>query len=132
MNLKLESRAFTEAFVQFVAKSLYADRLTHVDSPVGYKDRQGRWYAADSERAPCCEHIRTPSAAYPLSLYRHCHTRRHLVALVRKVLSEGLQNRSHAEFVCARVLEDVGMQTAHPRTPKDLRVLETRCLLGSL
>lgn len=40
-----------------------------------------RWYPTDQERRPCCNAIRSPSRAWPWSLYRHCHSVQHIANL---------------------------------------------------
>lgn len=38
----------------------------------GKSDKQGRWYPDETERRQCCGEIRSPSKAYPWSLFKHC------------------------------------------------------------
>ena len=47
-------------------------------NPTGTFDNAGRWYPADSEKAECCEGLRSPSRAYPYSLMVHCRTLKHV------------------------------------------------------
>lgn len=46
--------------------------------PSGDFDKRGRWYPEASERCPCCDSIRNPSAAHPYSYMVHCRTAEHL------------------------------------------------------
>lgn len=65
--------------------------------PAGKFERGGRWWPSDEEWAECCWRIRRPSRAWPLSVYRHCLTIKHVARLfgvspseVRKALPEAL------------------------------------------
>lgn len=60
----------------------------HKFYPAGNKDRGGRWYPAENERCSCCNTIREPSKAYPLSLWQHCRTKKHVKTLVIEKLSK--------------------------------------------
>ena len=53
-------------------------RLTHPD---GEFDYGGRWYPSEYEHCECCEDIREPSRAWPLSRMMHCRSSGHLSAL---------------------------------------------------
>ena len=46
--------------------------------PDGSTDRGGRWYPNKAEENGCCNSIRTPSRAWPWSLYRHCCSAKHV------------------------------------------------------
>lgn len=65
--------------------------------PSGYTDRAGRWYPDNEEKQPCCASIRSPSAAWKWSLYKHCHSLGHIAMLhdadeeLAKTLSRVLQ-----------------------------------------
>lgn len=50
----------------------------------GKTDSGSRWYPSDEERCSCCEYIRSPSRAYPWSLYKHCHSRKHIKNLIQE------------------------------------------------
>ncbi len=54
------------------------DRRHH---PAGNFDGKGRRYPAASEKCPCCDEIRSPSANYPFSLMTHCRSAEHVAAL---------------------------------------------------
>ena len=45
--------------------------------PAGKGDPH-RWYPDEPEKASCCASVREPSRSYPLSLYRHCCSRKHV------------------------------------------------------
>lgn len=73
----------------------YLRRKDWSESPVGYRDRAGRWYPRDEEWRPCCDKIRRPSRAWPWTLAQHCRTLEHCCALegadpklARKLLSK--------------------------------------------
>jgi len=71
--------------------SAYSDRLKqaaaeyiarqHTKHPDGRSDNGGRWWPSDAEWQECCNKIRTPSRAWPWSLYKHCHTYGHIAHL---------------------------------------------------
>ena len=76
------------------AKDEYVGRQNRTRHPDGSFDRAGRFYS--SEKEGCCNSIRTPSRAYPLSEMRHCRSMKHVanlfdvdVADLRKILKEG-------------------------------------------
>jgi hypothetical protein len=52
--------------------------------PDGRSDNGGRWYPSDTEKCSCCDNIRSPSHAYPWSLYKHCYSMKH----IKKVIIE--------------------------------------------
>jgi len=49
--------------------------------PKGQWDKAGRFYPADEERCSCCDGIRSPSRAWPKSLWKHCQTYSHIACL---------------------------------------------------
>jgi hypothetical protein len=53
--------------------------------PLGKRDSGGRWYPSADESCSCCRPVREPSREYPQSLYKHCHTIKHIrVRVVEK------------------------------------------------
>ena len=46
--------------------------------PDGRTDKGGRWYPADTERSTCCDSVRGPTRSYPWSLWKHCHSLKHV------------------------------------------------------
>jgi hypothetical protein len=46
--------------------------------PDGKWDTAGRWYPSDFEKCDCCNGLRSPSRAFPKSLWKHCHTKKHI------------------------------------------------------
>jgi hypothetical protein len=52
--------------------------------PVGKTDKGGRWFPDDSEECSCCQAIRSPSRAYPWSLWKHCKSSKHLLTLMKE------------------------------------------------
>lgn len=62
------------------AVQVYIDRKLGT-SPVGATDKQGRWYPSDAEWQSCCSLIRSPSAVWQWSLYKHCHTLPHIATM---------------------------------------------------
>ena len=59
----------------------YNNRQSRVSHPAGTFDKAGRWYPSDNEHCDCCDSIRGPSRAYPLSYNRHCRSRAHVANL---------------------------------------------------
>ncbi len=49
--------------------------------PDGDVDEDGAWWPSESERRPCCDDVRQPSAANKFSLKYHCATQKHLANL---------------------------------------------------
>ena len=49
--------------------------------PAGRWDGASRYYPSDDERRECCDDIRSPSRAYPYSLWSHVHSAVHVAAL---------------------------------------------------
>lgn len=49
--------------------------------PAGRSDGASRFYPSDDERRECCDDIRSPSRAYPYSLWSHVHSAVHVAAL---------------------------------------------------
>ena len=47
----------------------------------GLHDKGGRWHPDKEERQDCCHTVYRPSREYPLSLYRHCLSIRHVASL---------------------------------------------------
>ena len=64
-----------------IAVQEYLDRQVGVSQPDGRNDKAGRWYPSDAEGRPCCDDIRSPSRRWPLSLFKHCKTLKHVAAL---------------------------------------------------
>jgi hypothetical protein len=46
--------------------------------PDGRTDKGGRWYPAMTERNICCDSVRKPTRSYPWSLWKHCHSLKHV------------------------------------------------------
>jgi hypothetical protein len=44
----------------------------------------GRWYPSVDEMCSCCKDIRSPSRAYPSSLWNHCKSGKHIWNLIQK------------------------------------------------
>lgn len=63
---------------------LYSRRQSRLEHPDGRTDNAGRWYPSDDEKCDCCDHVRSPSRAYPWSYMLHCRTRKHVQSLLRK------------------------------------------------
>ena len=63
------------------AVEMYTRRQMRLAHPDGAFDRKGRWYPSESEQRPCCAGIRSPSAAWPHSLNKHCRSVEHVAAL---------------------------------------------------
>jgi hypothetical protein len=60
----------------------YLKRQTGRERPRGEWDSAGRfWPDRWDEERPCCRRVRRPSRAWPLSLWRHCHTAEHVAEL---------------------------------------------------
>jgi hypothetical protein len=60
----------------------YLRRQTGRERPRGRWDGAGRfWPDPWDEERRCCRQVRRPSRAWPLSLWRHCHTAEHVAAL---------------------------------------------------
>lgn len=51
--------------------------------PGGSWDRAGRYFPSNDERRACCVGIRTPSRAWPYSLWAHVHSIEHVANLYR-------------------------------------------------
>lgn len=49
--------------------------------PAGRNDSGGRWYPATGERCDCCGSIRSPSRAWPATLFKHCRSVEHVANL---------------------------------------------------
>ena len=58
------------------------------EHPKGKRDGAGRWYPSEMEKQPCCGPIRSPSAAWPRSLWTHCCSAVHVAALCNVSVSE--------------------------------------------
>lgn len=52
--------------------------------PSGQTDKGGRWYPDEDEKASCCEKVRYPSRSFPWSLWKHCHTAKHIRTLIQE------------------------------------------------
>ena len=65
------------------AYELWRSRQDRSSHPAGNFDNQSRWYPAAAERQPCCDAIRSPSAAYPYSLMTHCRSVEHIANPLR-------------------------------------------------
>ena len=81
-----ENGVFTEQEVDYAARTVYAaqeylDRKARVSHPEGKCDRGGRWYPSEKEMQVCCNHVRTPSRAWPWSYMTHCRTLAHVAHL---------------------------------------------------
>jgi hypothetical protein len=96
----------------YAAWKALQDREIH---PEGEFDSKQRWYPAPSERCECCSAIRSPSAAYPFSLIKHCRSVEHVarrfnvpVAALRKRIAKDRPRRQvvHADhFKLVAVVE---------------------------
>lgn len=64
-----------------MAAQEYKARQARSRHPKGEFDNGGRWYPAKEERQACCEGIRSPSRAWPMSYNRHCRSAAHVAAL---------------------------------------------------
>lgn len=69
--------------------NLFLRKIKEKYRPDGKTDNGGRWFPSESESCSCCENVRSPSRAYPWSLYKHCHSIKHIknVLSIRKVES---------------------------------------------
>lgn len=64
------------------AVEMYLDRKNRVKKPSGRSVYgTGVWYPDSSEAQSCCNSIRSPSRAYPFSLFKHCLTVDHIARL---------------------------------------------------
>jgi hypothetical protein len=59
-------------------------------NPTGHKDNGGRWYPDNDEKCMCCNNIRSPSRAYPWSLWKHCKSKKHVTNWVSKQILTNL------------------------------------------
>ena len=59
----------------------YIARKDKKSRPEGRSDHGGRWRPLEAERQPCCQGIREPSRAWPLTLLDHCRSAGHVAAL---------------------------------------------------
>jgi len=50
----------------------------------GEFDNKKRWYPNEEEDCSCCIGIRSPSAAWPFTLLKHCDTEKHQKEKIRK------------------------------------------------
>ena len=66
--------------------------LSQHHNPKGKYDKGRRWYPYEEETCTCCSGIRSPSRAFPYSLYKHCSSKKHLkqLALEKKEFIEAL------------------------------------------
>ena len=64
-----------------LAAKEYKARQERRHHPAGEFDNGGRWYPAKEERQACCEGIRSPSRAWPMSYNRHCRSVQHVASL---------------------------------------------------
>lgn len=55
-------------------------RQARHEHPDGKTDGK-RWHPSETERQPCCDRIRSPSAKWPWSLMLHCRTLSHICHL---------------------------------------------------
>ena len=60
----------------------FINECSRMYRPSGQTDNANRWIPTDSERFSCCEGIRSPSRAYPWSMYKHCHSKKHIKCLL--------------------------------------------------
>lgn len=84
------------------AAYLYLAREKRYLKPSGKYDKARRWYPDDEiEKCECCCFIRSPSKAWPSSLYRHCCSLGHICNMLgvdRKTVANFLRkNRSELE-----------------------------------
>jgi len=63
------------------AARAYLARREGIERPDGKNDSGGRWHPSEVEKRECCEHVLSPSRAWPSSLYNHCRTLRHVAQL---------------------------------------------------
>ena len=64
-----------------LAVRAYHRRQARQEHPEGTFDKAGRFYPDADEQCPCCDHIRSPTRAYPMSLMVHCRTATHIANL---------------------------------------------------
>ncbi|HSH85384.1 MAG TPA: hypothetical protein VK979_09555 [Guyparkeria sp.] len=59
----------------------YLDRRDRRTHPDGTFDNAKRWYPSSTERCDCCNSIRSPSRAWPMSYMKHCRSAAHVASL---------------------------------------------------
>lgn len=62
---------------------MFVAAVTRTYHPSGSYGRGNKWIPSQGELQPCCEYVRAPSHAHPLSMKRHCGTRKHVVEVLR-------------------------------------------------
>ena len=70
------------------AQQLFQARQDRTAHPAGTFDKKGRFYL--SERASCCNAIRTPSARWPYSEMLHGRTLRHIKTAIKEEVIKGV------------------------------------------
>lgn len=60
------------------------DRRAGVLKPEGKYDDHGLWFPSPFERCECCDRIKQPTKNRPLTILKHCRTRKHVDNLVLK------------------------------------------------
>lgn len=71
----------SEQVTASAAAHLYIERKNGQGRPLGKTGGGGRWYPDDREFCDCCENVRSPSRAWPWSLYKHCFSVDHAASL---------------------------------------------------
>ena len=59
----------------------HVSRKNRDSHPEGTFDKADRWYPSSSEECSCCDYVRSPSRAWPLSLNKHCRSAEHCANL---------------------------------------------------
>jgi hypothetical protein len=59
----------------------YLERKAGKRYPAGRTDNGGRWYPAEAESCGCCSSVRSPSRAFPWSIFKHCFSIGHVAEL---------------------------------------------------
>lgn len=67
-----------------MVKEMVTFRRIGAMRPLGSYDDHGLWTPSVFERCECCSRIQEPSKNRPLTLLKHCRTRKHIEHLVRK------------------------------------------------
>ena len=62
--------------------TIVAKYFSNYRNPKGHTDKGGRWYPTEDEKCSCCDNIRSPTRAYPWSLWKHCKSIKHYKNLI--------------------------------------------------
>jgi hypothetical protein len=60
------------------AAHAYLLRKHGYSKPHGRTDNGGRWYPHDDEKCPDCDRARSPSRAWPWTIFKHCFSLNHV------------------------------------------------------